>query len=195
MPKVAPRHIEFEERGKLFRQAVEYMREAWTSGGLPLGEGRRHPSLALLPAPYQSAVPMIIAGQGQQSPDWIAQNMDGRFVYPNNIEALAQQAAGWRHARRMLGLDDGVFISAFHLDLADDPHENPTPRRFGARIGRNPLIEHLRALERAGVNHLALLLRPCRRPLPEVIAELAEEVLPHFGKPVSGAHRQEQLSE
>ncbi|WP_244669721.1 LLM class oxidoreductase [Kaistia sp. 32K] len=173
--------LDYESRGDAFRDAVAYLREAWTPGGLPLGGGRREPRLDLLPKPLQASVPMIIAGQGRQSPEWIAGNMNGRFVYPNDTERLALQARDWRAARAALGLDRGVFISAFHLDLADDPDEAPTPRRFGARTGRNALLDHLHRLDSAGIDHLALLLRPSRRPLDEVIDELARDVLPVLG--------------
>jgi luciferase-type oxidoreductase len=170
--------LDFEQRGESFREAVDYLRDAWQPGGLPLGDGRREPTLDLLPKPLHPTIPMVIAGQGRQSPDWIAQHMNGRFVYPNGIERLAAQAREWHAARQALGLDSGAFISAFHLDLADDPDEPATPRRFGARTGRNAFIDHLHALEGAGVDHLALLLRPSQRPLDEVIDKLARDVLP-----------------
>ncbi|WP_028745916.1 LLM class oxidoreductase [Rhizobium mesoamericanum] len=170
--------LNFENRGEAFRGAVSYLRDAWKTGGLPIGNGRIEPSLDLLPKPRQTHIPMIIAGQGRQSPDWIAANMQGRFVYPNGLTRLAAQARDWNAARKSLGLPRGVFVSAFHLDLADDPAEPATARRFGARIGRNGFIDHLQAVEDAGVDHLALLLRPSRRPLNEVIDELARDVLP-----------------
>lgn len=171
--------LDFESRGDAFRGSVAYLRDAWQEGnGLPLGDGRYDTSLDLLPKPVQSPIPMIIAGHGRQSPEWIASNMDGRFVYPNGLDRLAAQARDWTAAREAFGLSRGAFISAFHLDLAADPNEQPTPRRFGARIGRNAFLDHLHALEDAGVNHLALLLRPSRRPLNEVIDELARDVLP-----------------
>ncbi|PKA39992.1 LLM class flavin-dependent oxidoreductase [Rhizobium sullae] len=170
--------LDFESRGDAFRGAVSYLRDAWKTGGLPIGDGRIEPSLDLLPKPQQTQIPMIIAGQGRQSPDWIAANMQGRFVYPNGLERLAAQARDWTAARKSLGLPRGAFISAFHLDLADDPNEQLTPRRFGARTGRNAFLDHLHALEDAGIDHLALLLRPSRRPLDEVIDELASDILP-----------------
>ncbi|HBT70263.1 MAG TPA: LLM class flavin-dependent oxidoreductase [Agrobacterium sp.] len=173
--------LDFEQRGEAFRDAVGYLRDAWKADGLPLGDGRIEASLNLLPKPMRAQVPMVIAGQGRQSPDWIAANMEGRFVYPNGLERLTSQARGWAAARTALGLDRGVFISAFHLDLADDPDEQLTPRRFGARVGRNAFIDHLHALEDAGVDHLGLLLRPSRRPLSEVIDELSRDVLPVIG--------------
>ncbi|MBD9454959.1 LLM class oxidoreductase [Rhizobium sp. RHZ02] len=170
--------LDFEQRGEAFRSAVSYLRDAWKTDGLPIGDGRVEPSLDLLPKPQQTQISMIIAGQGRQSPDWIAANMEGRFVYPNGLERLAAQAHDWRAARQALDLPRGAFVSAFHLDLADDPNEPATPRRFGARTGRNAFVEHLNALEDAGVDHLALLLRPSRRPLNEVIDELARDILP-----------------
>lgn len=173
--------LDFERRDESFRKAVSYLREAWQTGGLPLGGGRREPSLNLLPKPLQSSIPLVIAGQGRQSSDWIAGHMQGRFVYPSELERLAAQARAWHAVRAVLELDRGVFISAFHLDLADDPNEAPTPRRFGARTGRKALIDHLHELDAAGIDHLALLLRPSRRPLDEVIDELAREVLPALG--------------
>ncbi|MBD9626330.1 LLM class oxidoreductase [Ensifer sp. ENS06] len=170
--------LDFEQRGEAFREAVSYIRDAWKADGLPLGDGRIEPSLDLLPKPVQSQIPMVIAGQGRQTPEWIAANMQGRFVYPGGIERMAMQSRDWFVARKALGLSAGAFISAFHLDLADNPDEQATPRRFGARIGRKRFIDHLHALEDTGVNHLALLLRPSRRPLTEIIDELARDVLP-----------------
>jgi len=170
--------LDFEKRGEAFQDAVAYLRAAWKSDGLPLGEGRFEPSLDLLPKPFQNEIPMIIAGNGRQAPKWIAEHMRGRFVYPNGLERLAAQAEDWKQRRLALGLESGAFISAFHLDLADDPDEGVTPRRFGARLGRHAFINHLHALEDAGVNHLALLLRPSIRPLNEVIEELSQDVIP-----------------
>ncbi|PLK68837.1 LLM class flavin-dependent oxidoreductase [Rhizobium sp. TH135] len=170
--------LDFEQRGDAFRNAVSYLRDAWKTGGLPIGVGRIEPSLDLLPKPLQAAIPMVIAGRGRQSPDWISANMQGRFVYPNGLERLNAQARDWTAARMSLGLDRGAFISAFHLELSDNPDEELAPRRFGARVGRNAFIDHLHALENAGVDHLALLLRPSTRPLAEVIDELASDVLP-----------------
>ncbi len=174
--------LDFEGRGDAFRDAVAYLRAAWQSNGLPVGRGQLEPALDLLPKPPRGNIPMIIAGQGRQTPEWIADEMDGRFVYPNGIERLATQASDWRTARAANSVYDGAFISAFHLDLAENANEPATPRRFGARLGRNAFIEHLHNLNAIGVDHLALLLRPSQRPLNEVIDELAREVLPQFNQ-------------
>lgn len=173
--------LDFENRGETFRQSLAYLRDAWKDGGLPLGDGRLTPDYDLLPKPLQREMPTIIAGNGQQSDDWIARNMNGRFVYPGDLDRLAAQAGDFRRLRDAAELDRGVFISAFHLDLADDPNEASTPRRFGARVGRKPFLDHLEQLRSAGVDHLAVLLRPSRRPLDEVIDELAQDVIPELG--------------
>ncbi|MCO5961101.1 LLM class oxidoreductase [Sinorhizobium meliloti] len=187
--------LDFENRGETFRKSLAYMRDAWKDGGLPLGDGRVIADYDLLPKPRQRAIPTIIAGNGQQPNDWIAANMDGRFVYPGNLDRLAAQAADFRALREAAGLDRGIFISAFHLDLADEPDEAPTPRRFGARVGRKPFLDHLEQLHAAGVDHLAVLLRPSRRPLPEVIDEFAREILPNLGEAVPSSHLKEIVNE
>lgn len=169
---------DFEKRGEAFRSAVDYLRTAWQPGGLPVADGMREPALDLLPRPVQSAIPLVIAGRGQQSPEWIAGHMDGRFVYPGPVERLAREAAEWRTA------NGGVFITAFHLDLADDPREGPKPIRFGARMGRHVFLDHLGRLAEAGIHHLAVNLRRSSRPVPDALDELAREILPHFGGPI-----------
>lgn len=172
--------LDFERRGETFRQSLAYMRDAWKNGGLPIGDGRIALDLDLLPKPQQSWLPTIVAGNAQQSDEWIGANMDGRFVYPGDPGRMAAQAAEYRRLRRNAGGERGAFISAFHLDLAENPDEGQTLRRFGARLGRKALLDHLEGLRGAGVDHLAVLLRPSRRALPEVLDELASEVLPHL---------------
>ncbi|WP_026868888.1 LLM class oxidoreductase [Inquilinus limosus] len=175
--------LDFEGRGEAFRDAVSYIRQAWQPGGLPLGDGTRAPTLDLLPRPAQPTIPLVMAGRGRQSLEWIGEQMDGWFVYPNTPELLAAQAQQWhrRHEARR------PFISAFHLDLAEDPDAAPQPHRFGARLGRNRLVEHLRHLAALGVDHLALHLRHSRRPVEEVLDELAREILPQVQQPLRPA--------
>lgn len=176
--------LDFDSRGERFREAVAYLRAAWAPGGLPVGDGKRAPALDLLPRPVQPSIPLVVAGRAQQSEAWIAQNMDGRFVYPGGIDRLATEAAAWRAERG----GKGAFISAFHLDLADDPDEGATPHRFGARMGRKRFLDHLGMLRRVGVDHLAVLLRRSARPVGEVLDELARDVLPALGAaPVAAA--------
>jgi luciferase-type oxidoreductase len=165
--------LDFESRGQAFREAVEYMRNAWQSGGLPVN-GERVPTLDLLPRPAQASIPLIAAGRAQQSETWLRDHLDGRFAYPATVSQLVVQASEWASAT------DGErpFISAFHLDLLDDPYAPSQPIRFGARAGRKALIDHLHVLRRGGVHHMAINLRQSTRPLTEVIDELASDILP-----------------
>ncbi|NVN10096.1 hypothetical protein, partial [Nguyenibacter vanlangensis] len=117
------------------------------------------------------------AGQAQQSDAWIAANMDGRFVYPGDLDRLAAQARHWRGMRD----DRAPFITAFHLDLADDPDEPFQPVSFGGRVGRKGFLDHLGRLRAIGVDHVAVLLRRSVRPVEEVLDELAGDVLPRLG--------------
>lgn len=165
--------LDFEARGEAFREAVVYLKAAWQPGGLPVN-GERVPSLDLLPRPAQPSIPMVVAGQARQEDGWLAAHMDGRFVYPGSVEKMAAQAARWREATSGCG----TFISAFHLDLLEDANAPTEPIRFGARVGRKPLIAHLRALAAAGVDHLAINLRQSGRPPAEIIEELASDVMP-----------------
>lgn len=171
--------LDFESRGERFREAVAYMRTAWTPGGLPARPNGRDPALDLLPRPVRSAIPMVVAGQAQQSDDWIAANMDGRFVYPGSLERLAAQASAWKAVKG----GAGAFITAFHLDLAENPDEPLQPFRFGGRAGRNAFVDHLQQLQQFGVDHLAVLLRRSARPVDDVLDELASDVLPRLGTP------------
>jgi len=165
--------IDFDSRGQAFRDAVGYLRAAWQEGGLSV-DGQRVPSLDLLPRPTQATIPLIVVGRAQQDEPWLQVNMDGRFVYPSNIDRLIAQATDWAAATG----GARPFISAFHLDLIDNPDAPAQPIRFGARTGRKALIEHFRALRRGGVDHMAINLRQSARPLGEVIEELASEIIP-----------------
>ena len=169
--------IDFESRGEAFRKHVSYLKTAWQAGGLPV-DGERIASLDLLPRPAQQSVPMVVAGQARQSDDWLAEHMDGRFVYPASLERLAMQASGWSRATA----GRGAFISAFHLDLVDQADTPANPIRFGARLGRKALIGHFQKLAEAGVDHVAVNLRQSARPPADVIDELAADVMPQLGK-------------
>ncbi|WP_245445107.1 TIGR03571 family LLM class oxidoreductase [Pseudaminobacter soli (ex Li et al. 2025)] len=169
--------LDFDSRGERFREAVHYIRQTWQPGGLPVN-GKRVPTLDVLPRPVQPTIPLIVAGQARQDDGWLAANMDGRFVYPGSLEKLAAQTAAWSGATA----GKGAFISAFHLDLLDDANSPPQLIRFGARLGRKALIGHFRRLAEIGVDHIAVNLRQSTRPLAEVIEELAADVMPQLGK-------------
>ncbi|NTB99224.1 TIGR03571 family LLM class oxidoreductase [Agrobacterium tumefaciens] len=169
--------LEFETRGQAFRAAVDYLRAAWEPGGLPF-DGERVPALDLLPRPLQRRIPMVAAGQAQQSNEWLASHMDGRFTYPMGIEKATRVAQSWNEATE----GRGAVLSAFFLDLLDDVNAPMEPIRLGARTGRNALVTHFQALTAAGVDHIAINLRQSGRAPLEVMDELATEVMPLLKK-------------
>ena len=66
------------------------------------------------------------------------------------------------------------------FDLAEDPNEPMRFVRNGIRTGRHALIELFYHQQEQGVSHVALNLKPLRRPAQDALAELAEYVLPLF---------------
>lgn len=165
--------LDFERRGETFREAVDAIRAIWQPGGLPVN-GIRHHDFDVLPRPLQDPIPLIVAGQARQSDAWLGQNMAGRFTYPMSIEATAQKARNWAEATG----GTGAFLSAFYLDLLEDPDAPFAPTRMGGRSGRTALVEHFSRLHDAGVDHIAINLRQGDRPVEEVMHELGTEVLP-----------------
>lgn len=165
--------LDFDARAERFREAVSYLRQAWQPGGLPF-EGRRIPEYDLLPRPAQGTIPMVVAGQARQTDEWLGSNMDGRFSYPGGVGRMMKQTEAWSDATQ----GRGAFISAFHLDLLGDPDAPNQPIRFGGRMGRKALIDMFQRYAAVGVDHIAVNLRQSARPLPEVLDELASEVIP-----------------
>jgi hypothetical protein len=72
------------------------------------------------------------------------------------------------------------FAQSLQIDLAEDPDESASPIGFGFRIGHRRLVEHLGDLRDIGVNHVLLGVGASRRPIREVVDELARHVVPHF---------------
>lgn len=174
---------DFEGRGGTMRDGIALLRAAWAERSLPV-ETPNGPlrGIQVLPKPAQERLPLVMAGRGRQTLDWVAANMDGKFDYPRDPRATAHQVAEWRAATEATTAA-GVrkpFITAFRLDLAEDPDAGPTPHQFGARMGRNRFLDLLEALDEAGVNHVAIHLRHSRRPIEECLHELAEYALDRF---------------
>jgi hypothetical protein len=72
------------------------------------------------------------------------------------------------------------LLTSMLVDLTDAPDTPAHPIRFGARLGGHALVEYLKGLEKTRVAHVALNFRRSRRPVDDVLAEIAEHVLPEF---------------
>ena len=158
--------VAYAQRGALLRSAVELLQTQ--------GAGRLPQGAELLPQ-RKEAFPLLVAGLGQQSPNWIGEHMGGWLAYPGTAQEHRRRVRLWREVG-----GDKPYITFLHLDLEADPHAPMKTLRFGGRGGRNALIEELQALREAGVQHVGLHLRHSARPIVEVMEELAEYVLPRF---------------
>ncbi|MFF9349301.1 LLM class oxidoreductase [Streptomyces sp. NPDC014734] len=173
--------LDHAARGARYREAVGSFRELLRAEQ-PGGAGGAH----LLPKPVHGRVPLLVTGSSQQSPEWIAEHADGRLVHPMNTStpegprALGRTIEAWRAL-----VPEGEFrpvATNDWIDLDEDPGFPPTPLRGGfvLRTGTQGLLELLGRWRDAGVNHGALGVQHGRRPAAEVVAQLGEEVIPHF---------------
>lgn len=176
--------VEQGERGEKFRETLAVMTHALTTEmrGIRWLGGWMH-SADVVPKPTASSVPLIMTGSCQQSMEFLAAHGDGWMTYPRGFDAQKRTAARWRELVRKSKDDDEAFkpfAQSLQIDLADNPDERASPITFGFRIGHRRLVEHLTDLQNIGVNHVLLGLGPSRRPIREVVEELAEHVVPHF---------------
>lgn len=172
-----------QDRGALFRETIEVMRHAhatsfrparWSGGALMGGD--------LVPKPLAAEIPLLVTGTSQQDFDWIARHGHGWLTYPRALREQKFKVSQWREAvRRNVG-DEAFkpFAQSLPVDLLDNPSAPATPMKFGFSLGREKLLELLGSLRSIGVNHVILGLKPGRRPAEDVLAELAEYVVPSF---------------
>jgi luciferase-type oxidoreductase len=147
----------------------------------------------LIPKPCADGIPLLVTGNSRQSLDWIAENADGWVTYPRPLAIQQQVIANWRSIAARVRPDAFLpFAQSLYIDLAADRQHSPEPIHLGWRIGRNPLIELIAALQAGGANHIVLNLKYGRRPADEVLAELIEFVVPEF--PVRAASDQNEVA-
>jgi luciferase-type oxidoreductase len=185
-------NVDYATRGQAFRAGVDTLRSAWRVP--PPGQGITARALGLhadqaldvLPKPVDATVPIVVAGRAQQSLEWIAQHADGWFNYPRDLAGLAGQLRQWHDLTDAQG-GRKPYLMPMMLDLAESPATPPSPIFHGLRVGRGALLDHLGLLDEHGVSHLSLSLRCGRRPVDDVLHELAEAVLPSYPRPVLSA--------
>lgn len=174
--------VDPEARGALFEDSLATMRRALE---------RPFPTIAsafgvldgadLVPKPGPAGIPMLVTGNSRKPLQWIARQSDGWITYPRALDSQARVAADWRAAvQREAPGAFKPFAQSLYVDLAEDPGAPPEPIHLGWRVGRDALLGQLRALQHAGVNHVALNLKYGRRPAAETLEEIGEHLLPHF---------------
>lgn len=135
----------------------------------------------LVPKPVANGIPLMVTGNSRQSLEWIAKHSDGWITYPRRLEQQLPLAQHWRElVEQECPGAFKPFTQSYYIDLSDNPDEPAQPIHLGHRLGRNHLINHLQRLQEGGINHVILNLKYGQRAADEVMAELAEYVVPRF---------------
>lgn len=174
-------NLPFENRGERFLESFVYISQIWEDN--PIFEnkfGSHNGSLDMLPKPVAKKVPMLITGASQQDPNWVVSNGNGWITYPRNSELQSKIVKRLRDKANDLGIRNKPISQSLYLDLVNNPDAKPQAIHLGYRTGINYLIEHLKALELAGVNHVSLNLRFNQADIPKTLHALAKKLLPYF---------------
>jgi luciferase-type oxidoreductase len=184
--------IDFETRAERFRASLDYLHTVlenhFPDVRSPLGQMS---GTDLIPKPVYERVPVLMTGRGRQELEWIAAKTDGWLYYTPPIE---QQVLNIQQWRRLTAAPDGAgykpFAQATSLDLQENPSALPRRIHQGFSVGREVWLEMLRSYQRIGIDQLMINFKQSRRPVPEVIDELAQYVLPEFppGSAEQAAH-------
>jgi luciferase-type oxidoreductase len=185
--------IDPDKRDTLFRENLRVIREVLahefptirSSYGTLLG------TADLVPKPV-GRLPILVTGHSRQSLEWIAEHSDGWITYPRPLQQQAEFAARWRAA--VATAAPGVFkplAQSLYVDLTNDPDAPPQPIHLGFRGGRNVVLRFLAALRTAGVHHVILNFKYCKRNAAEVLEEMGREILPPLeaSQPAAAPHR------
>lgn len=180
---------EFENRSERFRDAHSLVR-ILTEQDFPFHQSAHYGSLVgeldLLPKPFGRRIPTLAVGRCRQDLSWIGQHTDGWLWHQSDFHNLPNVICDWKRS-----CEPGSFKPygyAVYFDLEDNP-DAPLKVGRGIRTGRNALLDLWERQRGEGVSHVALNLKPLRRPASEVMQELAEFVLPRF--PSNGASSNE----
>ncbi len=173
--------VAFEQRDEAFRDTMSFIRAATHR---PVDWDDQHAvqsrQVNLLPKSHSGDLPLFVTGNSRQSVEWIAANADGWLMYPRPIAQQRTVLKQWQTAVEAAGHTWKPFSQSLYIDLTEDPQARPTPIHLGYRLGRQALLEHLQALREIGVNHVTFNIRFSTRPVPDVVAELSEHVIPAF---------------
>ena len=142
-----------DERGARFRESVAAMRALWR-GEFPAVDfggdrGGLEGDLDLVPKPASGTLPLLPTGHSRQTVEWLGANGDGWLFYHLPEDTLESYLADWRAAA-----GEKPFAMALRLELADDPTADPEHVHQGYRAGNEWVVDFLRRLETAGVDHV-----------------------------------------
>ena len=174
-------NLSFDNRGQRFRESFNYISQV--SKKRPVfsnAYGSLNQRMDLIPKPTSGTLPLLITGGSQQDHDWIAQNGNGWMLYPRSVAAQTQLIRNWNSRVKTAGRTAQPLMQSLYIDLIEDADAAPQPIHLGFRSGIRHLLMHLKALEKAGMNHVALNLRFNQAKIESTLKILADEILPHF---------------
>lgn len=172
--------VELIERAELFRDNLLFFQRALTESfpAVRSRYGEMH-GVDLVPKAVAGGIPVLVTGRSGQSLEWIAQHAQGWLSYPRAPDLQAQLIAEWKQAQATVRPSaDLPFAQSLYIDLLPDADAAPAPMHLGYRLGRRPLVRLLTRLHAVGVRHVIFNLKYGQRPAPDVMRELAADVLP-----------------
>ena len=175
--------VPFESRDQSFRdtfaliQATSHKPDNWDNQ-----QSVQSRKVDLLPKCYAGDLPLFVTGNSRQSINWIAEHAAGWLMYPRQISHQSMVLEQWRTALLETEQPFKPFSQSLYIDLMEKPDTPASPIHLGYRFGRNHLIAYLEQLRDIGVNHVTFNIRFSSRPVPEVLDELIEFVIPQFPK-------------
>ena len=171
--------VDYQARVERFQEAFNLLRTL-TSDEFPHLRTRHfgdlHGNLDLVPKPAATRLPIIAIGRAGQPMEWLADNADA-WIWHGDPLRMPGVVPQWRELTAHRGFVPFGYGTMFDLDTNPD-----APLRTGRVLagGRHALIAFLEQQREAGINHVALNLKPTRRPSLEVLDELQRYVLPAF---------------
>lgn len=171
--------VDFASRVERYQEAVALIKTL-TSASFPRLKtehfGQLRGDIDLVPKPAAPRIPMIAIGRAGQSLEWLAQNVDA-WIWHGDAQRMPDIVPHWREVTAARGFVPFGYGAMFDLDA------NPNaPLQTGRvlRGGRHALKDFFARQREAGINHVALNLKPTRRPALDIIAELQKHILPEF---------------
>ena len=171
--------VDFASRVERYQEAVALIKTL-TSASFPRLKtehfGQLRGDIDLVPKPAAPRIPMIAIGRAGQSLEWLAQNVDA-WIWHGDAQRMPDIVPHWREVTAARGFVPFGYGAMFDLDVNPD-----APLQTGRvlRGGRHALEDFFARQREAGINHVALNLKPTRRPALDIIAELQEHILPEF---------------
>ena len=168
--------VDEDEIGDLFRESVRVLRRVW-SEEYPRVEspfGTLDGSMDLWPKPTRGTLPLLVTGHAGQSLEWIGEHGDGWVYYKRDVDDLDDQMDEWHDLA-----GDKPYVQVLHVGLSEDPTAGPERIHQGFAAGTDWLLEHVRDLRDAGVDHVMINIRGTdqdRNPR-DVLQQFADDVM------------------